>query len=368
MAEWPTLEAWADDLHAVVTAAGLDDVVVFASVAASPVAVLYAATRPERTCALILLNSFTGSHDVDPNVSPEEVERYIGWVERVWGSGRFLRATIPDVPVDDALLRDLARGERQSMAPGVVGAWIRWLYAIDVRAVLPAVSAPTLVMHTVQNRVSSMERGRYLAHHIANARLVELPGADVSVFLGSAVGTLVVDEFEEFLTGTRVTADHARMLTTLMFTDAVGSTDRVAAIGDRAWRAVLDRHHDAVRHQLARFSGHQQNFTGDGVLATFDGPARAIRCGTAIRDAARQIGIDVQVGIHTGEVERRGTQLAGIAVHLAHRVCEAAQPGEVLVSRTVVDLVAGSSITFQDRGEHQLKGIPAAWRLFAVDA
>ncbi len=267
---------------------------VFASVAAAPVAVLYAATRPERTCALILLNSFTGSHDVDPNVSPEEFERYIGWVERVWGSGQFLRTTIADVPVDDALLRDLARGERQSMAPGVVGAWLRWLYAIDVRAVLPAISAPTLVMHTVQNRVSSIEPGRYLAHHIPNARLVELPGADVSVFLGSAVATLAIDEIEEFLTGTRVTADHARMLTTLMFTDVVGSTDRVAAIGDRAWRAVLDRHDDAVRHQLARFSGHQQNFTGDGVLATFDGPARAIRCGTAIRDAARQIGIDVR--------------------------------------------------------------------------
>jgi class 3 adenylate cyclase len=369
LAELPTLEGWTDDLHAVVTAAGLDDVVLCAEVAAGPVAVLYAATRPERTRALILLNSSAAaarSEDYSAGVAPEEYERFVGWIERVWGTGRFLRAIVPDVPVDDALLRDFARGERQSMAPAVVGAFFRWLYAIDVRAVLPAVSAPTLVLHTVENRITSIEHGRYLAQHIPNARLVELPGSDAAVFLGSAVGTLVIDEIEEFLTGTRVTADHARMLTTLLFTDVVGSTARVAAIGDRAWRALLDRHDDAVRHQLARFSGHQEKLTGDGILATFDGPARAIRCGTAIRDASRQIGIDVRVGIHTGEVERRGTELAGIAIHLAHRVCEAARPGEVLVSRTVVDLVAGSGTTFDDRGEHELKGIPAAWRLFAV--
>jgi class 3 adenylate cyclase len=366
LAELPRLEDWADDLHAVVIAAGLDDVVLFASVAAGPVAVLYAATRPERTRALILLNSFAGPEDPDAGVSPEAVERYIAWAERVWGSGRFLRATIPDVPVDDALLRDLARGERHSMPPAVVGAFLRWLYAIDVRPVLPAISAPTLVLHTVENRVISIERGRYLAQHIPHARLVELPGADVSVFLGSAVGGLVIDEIEEFLTGTRVTADHARKLTTLLFTDVVGSTARVATMGDGAWRALLDRHDEAARHQLARFSGHQEKLTGDGILATFDGPARAIRCGTAIRDASRQMGLDVRVGIHTGEVERRRTELAGIAVHLAHRICETAQPGEVLVSRTVVDLVAGSDMIFDDCGEHELKGIPTAWRLFAV--
>jgi class 3 adenylate cyclase len=156
------------------------------------------------------------------------------------------------------------------------------------------------------------------------------------------------------------------MLTTLLFSDVVGSTDRLAAIGDRAWRTLLDRHDDVVRHQLARFSGHQEKVTGDGILATFDGPARAMRCGTAIRDAARQFGMDVRVGIHTGEVERRRTELAGIAVHLACRVCETAQPGEVLVTRTVVDLVAGSGATFEDHGDHELKGIPAPWRLFAV--
>jgi class 3 adenylate cyclase len=365
----PTLESWTDDLHAVVTTAALGRVVLFAEALAGPVAMLYAATRPERIQALVLLNSFATmarSEDYDAGGTPEEYERIVGWAEHVWGSGRFARATMPDVAVDDAQLRDFARIERQSMSPAVVGAIFRWFYATDVRAVLPAISAPTLVLHTVENRFITIEHGRYLAQHIPNARLVELPGADYVVSVGSAVGPVTVDEIEEFLTGTRGAAHHDRMLTTLLFTDVVGSTDRLAAIGDRAWRTVLDRHDDAARRQLARFSGHQERLTGDGILATFDSPARAIRCGTAIRDAARQIGLEVRVGIHTGEVERRGTELAGIAVHLACRVCETAQPGEVLVTRTVVDLVAGSGVTFEDRGEHELKGIPAPWRVFAV--
>jgi class 3 adenylate cyclase/pimeloyl-ACP methyl ester carboxylesterase len=368
-ADLPTLEGWADDLHAVVTAAGLEDVVLYAPLQAGPVAALYAATRPKRTRALILINSFAAlsrSEDYEAGVTPAEWERTVGYIEHVWGTGRFLRASMPDVRVDDAQLRDLARVERQSMTPTTVGSLFRWLYATDVRAVLPAISAPTLVLHTVENRMVPIEHGRYLAQHIPHARLVELPGADSSVFFGSAAGPVVIDEVEEFLTGTRATADRTRTLTTLLFTDVVGSTDRLAAIGDQAWRTVLDRLDEALRRQLARFSGHEERLTGDGILATFDGPARAIRCGTAIRDAARQIGLDVRVGIHTGEVERRGTELAGIAVHLACRVCETAQPGEVLVSRTVVDLVAGSGTTFDDRGKHDLKGIPAAWRLFAV--
>ncbi len=369
LADLPTLEGWTDDLHAVVTAAGLEGVVLCGHGTAGSVAMLYAATRPERTRALILVNSFAAmarSDDYDAGTTPEEQERIIAWVEHVWGSGRNLRATMPDVHVDDAQLRELARIERQSMPPAAVAPMLRQVYATDVRAVLPAITAPTLVLHTVENRTVPIEHGRYLARHISNARLVELPGADLQVFLGSAVGAVVIDEIEEFLTGTRVAADRTRMLTTLLFTDVVGSTVRVAAVGDRAWRAVLDRLDEAVRRQLGRFSGHEERLTGDGILATFDGPARAIRCGIAVREAARQIGLDVRVGIHTGEVERRGTELAGIAVHLAARVCDAAQPGEVLVSRTVVDLVAGSGTTFDDRGEHELKGIPAAWRLFAV--
>jgi class 3 adenylate cyclase len=368
LAELPTLEALADDLHAVITAAGLDDVVVWAPDEAGPVGMLYAATRPERTRALILVNTqatLARSEDYDAGVTPEDYERFVAWYERNWGTGRVVRAFVPDVSVDDALMQDLARRERQAMSPAVVGAFLRWMYAIDVRAVLPAISAPTLVLHT-DNRWVPIAHGRYLAGRIPNARLVELPSADYSVFFGSASEEAALGEIEEFVTGTRMAVDHDRMLTTLLFSDVVGSTDRVATIGDRAWHTLLDRHDDTVLHQLARFSGQHQRFTGDGILATFDGPARALRCGTAIRDAARQIGLEVRVGIHTGEVERRGTELAGIAVHLAHRICETAQPGEVLVSSTVVDLVAGSGATFDDRGEHELKGIPAARRLFAV--
>jgi class 3 adenylate cyclase/pimeloyl-ACP methyl ester carboxylesterase len=371
LVDLPTLEGWADDLHAVLMAAGLEDVVLMGAGQAGAVAALYAATRPERTRALILINASAAiarSEDYDAGLTPEEYERLVEYIEHVWGTGRFVRAAMPDVLVDDAQLRDLARFERQSMAPAVVGTILRRLYATDIRAILPTISAPTLVLHTVENSWIPIEHGWYLAQHIPNARLVELPGADFAVFFGSAVGVVVMDEIEEFLTGTRATADRTRMLTTLLFSDIVGSTDRLAAIGDQAWRTVLDRLDDAVGRQLGRFSGHEERLTGDGILATFDGPARAIRCGTAIRDAARQIGLDVRVGIHTGEVERRGTELAGIAVHLACRVCETAQPGEVLVSRTVVDLVAGSGTTFHDRGEHDLQGIPTPWRLFAVTA
>ncbi len=247
------------------------------------------------------------------------------------------------------------------MPPATIGALMRQTNATDIRAILPVISAPTLVVHTVENRIVPVAHGRYLAAHIPDARLVELPGAS------NVLDDAIIDEIEEFVTGARgATTEHSRMLATLLFTDVVASTERVVALGDRAWRAVLDRHDDVVRRQLARFSGREEKFTGDGMLATFDGPARAIRCGTAIRDAARQIGLEVRVGIHTGEVERRGTELAGIAVHLAHRVRETAHPGEVLVSRTVPDLVAGSGIVFDDRGEHDLKGIPSRWRLFAV--
>jgi class 3 adenylate cyclase len=371
LADLPTLESSADDLHAVVTAAGLETVTLLAMGPAGPLAAMYAATRPERTRALILINTraaMAKSDDYEWGTTPEEYDRQMEYVERVWGTGRVLGGLMPDVHLDAAQLKTLASLERQSMPPAAVRAFFRQQYATDVRALLPVISAPTLVLHTVDNRMIPIEHGQYLAQHIRNARLVEIPGRDVVVTTDSTAAPFAIEEIEEFLTGTRTVAEHDRMLTTLLFTDVVGSTDQVVAIGDRAWRTVLDRHDEAVRHQLGRFTGNEEKFTGDGILATFDGPARAIRCGTAIRDAARQIGLDIRVGIHTGEVERRGTELAGIAVHLAHRVCEVADPSEVLVTRTVVDLVAGSGITFNDRGEHNLKGIPTAWRLFAITA
>ncbi|HWS45667.1 MAG TPA: alpha/beta fold hydrolase, partial [Acidimicrobiia bacterium] len=274
-ADLPTLEGWTDDLHAVVTAAGLERVTLLALGPAGPVAALYAATRPERTRALILVNASAGASardGGDAGVTPEEYERYVEYIERVWGTGRFLRGLMPDVRLDDAQQQDLARLERQSMPPAAVGALLRQQYALDVRAVLPVISAPTLVLHTVENRAVPIGHGRYLARHIPNARLVELPGADVIVTTDSATAALAIDEIEEFVTGTRAVAEHSRMLTTLVFTDVVGSTDRVAAIGDRAWRTTLDRHDDVIGRQLERFSGLQRQCTGDGVLATFDGP------------------------------------------------------------------------------------------------
>ena len=365
----PTLERWTDDLHAVIEAAGLASPVLLAGSAAGPVGVLYAATRPERTRGLILVNTYAAtawSKDYPAGVTAEQYERVIAYIEREWGTGRVLRALMPSFDVNEPRQRQFARIERLAMAPAAVGAIFRQQYATDVRAVLPVISSPTLVMHVTENRFIPVEHGRYLAEHIPNARLVELPGSDHTFFNSGHAQQVMTDEVEEFVTGTRADTDHSRMLTTLVFTDVVASTDRVVAIGDRAWGSVLDRHDEAIRRQLERFSGLQRHFTGDGVLATFDGPARAIRCGSAIRDAARQIGLDVRVGIHTGEVERRGTELAGVAIHLARRVCETATPGEVLVSRTVVDLVAGSGLTFDDRGEHDLKGIPEPWRLFSV--
>jgi class 3 adenylate cyclase len=364
LTDLPTLEGWADDLYAVVNAAELEQATLFATGPAGLVAVLFAATHPERTAAMILVNFGPGT---DRSESDDAAtERFIQSIEGAWGTGRFLRQLMPDVVFDETQQRDLARLERQSMSPATAAALFRQQYALDVRPVLPSISAPTLVLHTIRNRWVAIEHGRYVAQHIPNARLVEIPGADVVVTTDSAAARVVIDEIEEFVTGSRAVPEHNRMLTTMLFTDVVGSTDRVAAIGDQAWRAVLDRHDNAVHHQLARFSGVQRHHTGDGVLATFDGPARAVRCGSAIRDAARQIGLDVRVGIHTGEVEQRGTDLAGIAVHLAYRVCQAADPAEVLVTRTVVDLVAGSSVRFDDRGDHELKGIPTTWRLFAV--
>jgi pimeloyl-ACP methyl ester carboxylesterase len=365
----PTLERWTDDLHAVIEAAGLARPVLLAGSAAGPVAALYAATHPERTRALILVNTYAAiarSEDYPAGVTADQFEQLIAYIEREWGTGRVMGSLIPSVDVDETRRRELARLERLAMAPSTVGAIFRQQYATDVRAILPVISVPTLVMHVAQNQFVPVTYGRYLAQNIPNATLVELPGRDHSFLSGGDAQQVMTDEIEEFVTGARADAQHTRLLTTLVFTDVVGSTDRVASIGDRAWRTVLDRHDDAIRRQLDRFSGLQRQFTGDGVLATFDGPARAIRCGTAIRDAARQIGLDVRVGIHTGEVERRGKNLAGVAIHLAHRVCETAGPGEVLVSRTVVDLVAGSGISFDDRGEYGLKGIPQPWRLFSV--
>jgi class 3 adenylate cyclase len=235
----------------------------------------------------------------------------------------------------------------------------------DVRAVLASVQVPTLVLHRRSDDVLRVGHGRYLGDNIPGARYVELDGSDDLYWTGDRDG--VLDEIEEFLTGLRRGAGADRMLSTILFTDIVSSTERAAEVGDRRWSEVLDRHDAVMRRQLTRFGGREVNTTGDGMVAAFDGPTRAVVCGQALVDAAAQVGISIRVGIHTGEIERRGNDVAGLAVHLAARVQALAQPGEVLVSRTVVDLVAGSGISFTDRGERELKGVPGSWRLYAVE-
>jgi class 3 adenylate cyclase len=239
----------------------------------------------------------------------------------------------------------------------------RTRFQSDLRPVLPAIQAPTLVIHREGNRAALVGHGRYLAEHIAGARYVELPGDEHLPYVGDS--DAIVAEIEEFLTGMRH-VDVDRVLATILFCDIVRSTDLVSELGDRRWRDLLDAYYAVIRRQLERFAGREVKTMGDGVLATFDGPARAIRCALAIRDGARQLGLDVRAGLHTGEVEAMGDDIGGVAVHIGERVCASAASGEVLASRTVVDLVAGSGIRFEDRGEHELKGVPERWQLFAV--
>jgi class 3 adenylate cyclase len=239
------------------------------------------------------------------------------------------------------------------------------LLQLDIRQILPAIQAPTLVLHRRDNVLVAVENGRYLADHIPAARFTEIPGSDYGLGIGDV--DAVVDAVEEFLTGSTGSVDPDRNLATVLFTDIVGSTERAAALGDARWKELLDMHDLVARRQLARYQGRLVQSTGDGLLATFDGPARAVRCALAIRDGLRGLGIEIRVGLHTGETERRGQNVGGMAVHIAARILALARPGELLVSRTVKDLVAGSALAFADRGIHRLKGVPEEWQIFAVE-
>ena len=268
---------------------------------------------------------------------------------------------------DDQQAREwLGRYRRSAVSPEGLLALVNMFLEIDVRHVLPTLRVPTLVLHRHGDRAVNRGAGRFMAEQIPGARYVELPGQDHFPWTGDTDS--VIEEIREFLTGVRVAHEPDRVLATVMFTDVVASTERAASLGDRRWRDLLDAHDAAIRHQLATFRGHEVKTIGDGFLATFDGPARAIRCACAIRDAALGLHLDVRVGLHTGEIEIRGDDIGGIAVHTGQRVSALAEPSEIVVSSTVKDLVAGSGIEFEDRGEHQLRGIPGSWRLFAVRA
>jgi class 3 adenylate cyclase len=276
-----------------------------------------------------------------------------------------VKALAPSRADDPAFVSWTKRYFRGSASPRGAAELLRMNSMIDVRDVLPAIRVPALLVYRTGDVDVDVEEGRYIASRIPGARFVELPGADHFLWAGDA--DAILDEIEGFLTGVRRGPEPERVLATVLFTDIVGSTERAAELGDRAWRELLERHHAAVREELERWRGREVDTAGDGFLAVFDGPARAVRCAESVVHAVREVGLDVRAGVHTGEIELRGSGVAGIAVHIGARVAALGGPGEVLVSRTVVDLVAGSGLRFADRGEHQLKGIPDRWRVFALD-
>lgn len=330
------------------------------------VAILFAATFPERTSALVLVDSCArlrrdGEY---PGWLDDGVEFFLTEFRAAWGSGALIPFLAPDRVGDDAFRERLARAERLSVSPAVAVAMQRIILDSDVRQVLGTVSAPTLVLHRADNTYAPAVWGRYLAAHIGGARYVELPGGEHLYWLGAS--TALLDEVEEFVTGHHPEPDLERVLAMVLFIDIVDSTVLVTRLGDRAWAELLDRFRTVVRTHLDRSGGREVNRRGDDFLATFDGPARAIRCAQAITAAVQALGVNTRSGLHTGEVELMDDDIGGIAVHIGARVSAIARSGEVLVSRTVVDLVAGSEITFDDRGEHELKGIPGSWRLFSV--
>jgi class 3 adenylate cyclase len=365
--ELTVVEEWMDDISTVMNAVSSERAALFAATESGPAAVLFAATYPERTTALVLVNTLPKwlSDDDYPWGMPRAAHvRLLQDVDDDWETGRSLALVAPTVAGNDHLRRWWARGRRLQASPGTPRALFSAWAGIDVRPVLSLVRCPTLVLHRVGASVVRVGHGRYLAQHIPDAKYLELPGADTLWWTEG--GDAVVDEVEHFLTGVRHGPESDRVLATVLFTDIVDSTARTAEMGDRRWRAVLDEYDATVIRELERFRGRHVKLTGDGTLATFDGPARAIRCACALRDAVRELGLEIRLGLHTGEIEFRGDDVTGIAVNIASRVMASAGPGVVLVSRTVVDLVAGSGLEFEDRGEHELKGVPGIWKLFAV--
>jgi pimeloyl-ACP methyl ester carboxylesterase len=362
--ELPTLEERMDDARAVLDAVGSASAALVSHSEGGNMAVLYAATYPERTRALVTTGIFAKrvwSPDYPWAPRPEDRDREIEEVERLWGTVTDVDHYAPSVAGDEAFRERLATYFRRSASPGAAAALLRMNTEIDVRAVLPTIRVPTLVLHRSGDRDASVEEGRWIASQIPGARFVELPGEDHLPWVGD-VDTLL-DEIEEFLTGVRPAPNPDRMLLTLLFTDIVGSTRRAAELGDRRWRELLDVHHAAVRGELERFRGREVDTAGDGFFATFDGPGRALHAAAAIRDALRPLELEIRAGVHTGECEVVGAAVRGVAVHVAARVAGRAAAGEILATSTVRDLVAGSGIVFADRGSAELKDV-GAWHLY----
>lgn len=358
--ELPELDQRMDDIRAVMDAAGSQRAALFGVSESGPLATLFAATHPARCQALILYGAF--SYWLP---TAAELDMALGYMREYWGTGASARRFAPSKAKDPTFLQWWARFERLGASPAAAIALLRMNAQINVTDILPTIRVPTLVLHRLGDMVTAVEQGRFLAERIPGARLVELGGDDHLPFIGDNAGE-IAGYVMEFITGAPVEIEVERVLATVLMTDIVGSTTRAESLGDKGWRDLLDAHNNTVRKQFVRFRGHEVKSLGDGFLATFDGPARAIRCAATIAEAVKPLGIEVRAGLHTGEVELRDDDVRGIAVHLAARVSALAGPGEVLVSRTVRDLVAGSGIRFAERGSHTLKGIPEPMQVFAA--
>ncbi len=358
----PTLEQWGDSVIAVLDDLGSREAVLIAMAGTLGPAALFAAAHPSRTTSLVVLEGFADpvAASADGRTHDEIRDAFVA----MWGTGEYEHFINPDMPWNEEVRSAWARMERLSASPQTVSRMWPLVGEVDVRAVLPTIRVPTLVVHHTDDAIVTPEKGRYLGDHIPGAKYVELPGRNMYHFVEPWRDSF--QEIAEFLTGHQPDVEDDRVLATVLFTDIVDSTRMAAELGDSNWRALLDAHDAVVRSQLGRFRGREVNTSGDGFLATFDGPQRAIRCAMAIRDAVEPLGIEVRAGLHTGECEIRGDDIGGIAVHIGARVSALAGPNDVLVSSTLRDLVIGSGLEFDDRGTHQLKGVPGDWHLFAV--
>ena len=357
-----SLEERMDDVRAVMDAVGSERAAIFGVSEGGAMSMLFAATYPARTQALVLYGTY--GHFPIWVLPPDKFRAFLDVVERDWGTGATARFFAPTRAKDEGFRRDWARFERLGASPTAVLALFRMNNEIDVRHVAPAIRVPTLVIHRTGDSRVNVEAGRYLGSSIPGAKYVELPGSDHVIWTGDT--DRIADEVQEFLTGSRSEAEPDRVLATVLFTDIVGSTERASELGDRRWQGLLEQHNQLLRRELNKFHGREVKTLGDGFLATFDGPARAVRCATSMIEVVRPLDIQVRGGVHTGEIEITGDDIAGISVHIAARVAALAKGGQVLVSSTVRDLVAGSNLRFEDWGNHALKGFPEELRLFSV--
>jgi class 3 adenylate cyclase len=366
-ADPPTLEDSMDDLRAVLDAAESERAVVIGVSEGGPMSMLFAATYPERVSSLVLYGTYAKmveSPDYPYGVPETALDRWGELMREDWGGPVGVRLWAPSMVDDEVFTEWWGRLLRQGTSPAGAIALVDLYRELDVRPVLSSISAPTLILHRSEDMIVRVEQGRYLAENIRGARYVELPGPDHLVWVGDQDAILA--EIEEFLLGSHLGPEPERALATVLFTDIVGSTEKAAALGDRGWRALIERHDAIVRRQLRIHRGREVKTMGDGFLATFDGPARAIRCAAAVREELAAIDLEIRVGIHTGEVELVGDDVSGMAVNIGARIGALADAGELLVSSTVRELVVGSGLEFDDRGPHTLKGAPGEWRLFAV--